>query len=347
MDITVVNKVCTIKNAVDVMIKERNQSEINTPWIKNSVLWSTDTVEAGRHAFLEHFNEEELYKIRLYAGYVTGMGIGTPSPKDAITDTWKFYTGDIPTDFWVSEPTILGEESLGVLINGKLINYDYLRYQACITNLYLQGVFNDNIQHVIMEIGVGSGGLAYSFEQLPVQFTYILMDIPESLMLAAAYLAVNSHKRIYLYDPETFNAQFIKTEIYNYDFVLLPNYVLPLLYELEEITLLLNQASFQEMTNLQLDTYLDFAVSKVSGFIYSDNVDRHAGNKELTYSISESLNTRFKLLPSINEYNSLLIAATVVGKQYLGIPFGGNYNPGTSIRLYDRRIIVTPSSLSF
>lgn len=310
----------------NAMIIERDQSKHD--WAKTSNLWTSGRmVLEGRKNFIENLTVENIYGIRLHTTYVTGGGInGDITPfTGGYVNLYNIYINDIPERFHVSEPPMLNVKLKLPSQNGKYINADYVRYQACITNLFLQGAFDDEQHYIIMEVGSGTGGLAYSFEQIGLDFTYILIDTPEILQLATAYLLVNSKKRIYLYDKETFTDDFIKNELYSYNFVLLPNYILPKLDILDNIDFFINQASFQEMAELQVETYLNFAQKKVSKFIYSENVDRHSENLEINTSVTSMLSKRFILHPNENVYPPMVRADTF-GKKFIGVQLNSKHN---------------------
>ncbi len=326
-----------LKKAVLDMIVERENIFKNS-FSKTSLFWtSSPEVVEGLQGFLNSFTTGLLSKIRLQSSYITGGKYALDalsSQKKMILNLWGFYTKNIPLQFCISEPLFHDGSYFGIFVEGKLVNMDTIRYQACITNLYLQGIFDKKDYFIIMEVGTGFGGLSYSFEQLPLKFSYFLVDVPEILQQAAAYLMVNSKKRIYIYDVTTFPS--ILREFKDYDFILLPNYVLPQLQQLPQIDLFINQASFQEMTEEQVITYLDFAKTKAT-FLYSDNVDRHIGNAELTTNISKLLEDRFLLFPTTNAYLSTIKADTK-GCQY----FAASKNSEVrfkEIRLYDGRTI--------
>jgi hypothetical protein len=191
---------------------------------------------------------------------------------------------------------------LGAFYQGKIINQDINRYQSCISNLYSTGVLDKLEGELVMEIGGGYGGLAHQIGGI-TKCTYIIMDLPEMLLFSGGFLIVNNPgKKIYVYDKEIFTAEFIATGIYEWDYVLLPNYILKELYALKKIGLLINMQSFQEMTGIQVNEYLKFAKLKLDGVLYSDNMDRHPFNKELI-SVTELLSEYFNLLPSPSFYD--------------------------------------------
>ena len=114
----------------------------------------------------------------------------------------------------------------------------------------LQDIMESNDKKICLEIGGGYGGLSNCLGSiLSKKATCIVIDIPEILMFSGSFLILNNPgKSIYIYNKETFTSDFLKKEIYKYDYVLLPNYILDELKNINKIDLVINLQSFQEMS---------------------------------------------------------------------------------------------------
>jgi hypothetical protein len=325
-------KINLLKRNVLQMLRERNNSGSESPGgIWAGVLHLFD--------YIINLTPENYLNIRFHAGYVTGSNaleyyhLYPPLNPEryAGNSGYIFYTQDIPQDYWVGEPPTPNIHGpMGVNYRGKTINYDICRYQSCIANLYSTGVLkslgSSKKRNLVLEIGGGYGGLAHHLGNILIgNSTYIVMDLPEMLLFSGGFLIVNNpKKRIYIYDKKTLTSEFLTSGIYKYDYVLLPNYILKKLYRLKEINLMLNMQSFQEMTKEQVEEYLKFGKSKLSGYMYSDNIDKHPANKELGQETITTLASKyFDLFPEPELYGK------VFGKDkpwlykcYIGTPKG-------------------------
>jgi hypothetical protein len=315
-------KMENIKLNINKMLQERaeiNRVEGNE---LNGTIWS-DLLSLFEYAM--HLTPKDLENARFHAAYLTGSNIMQyyqqfpPLDGEQYADNlgYKFLVDGLPEMFWLSEPLCPGVKGpIGVNYRGRIINQDICRYQSCVTNLYNCGVFN-SLAHghglrSILEIGGGYGGLAYQMseilERLNQKTTYIIIDLPEILLFAGAFLMVNKpNGNIYIYDTATFTDEFIRKGIYEYDFVLLPNFALKRLWALPEVNLIINMQSFQEMTPSQINDYLCFADAHLSGFLYSDNIEKHPFNKQITgETVTSLLAERFELFPSGKFYDGVI-----------------------------------------
>lgn len=171
----------------------------------------------------------------------------------------------------------------GYLVEDKLYNADTLRFYECLLSLDKEGLldqFRDGLGHkTIMEIGSGWGGLAYQFKKLFPEVCYIFLDFPLSLLFSATYLkTLFPDAKILMVDgsPDSF-----RIDPRAYDFVLIPHYGWENL-AFHRPDLLINMASFQEMTTAQVESYLRKAKEWGVPSVYSWNRDHSSNNPELT-----------------------------------------------------------------
>jgi len=266
--------------------------------------------------YLLNLSTEDLINIRYHTGMITGDHINKywdsypPIDPNLFADElgYSYYIKNIPKKFWLSETDFLGHSKpIGVNYKNRIINKDICRYQCCVSNLYLTKCFDkvDNDKSIILEVGSGYGGLANVMSRLfDNKVVYVMVDIPEMLMCAGSLLFLhNPDKKIYIYDENNFGENFLKKDIYNYDFVLLPNFSFDYLNYLEKIDLMINIQSFQEMSKMQVNNYLKLVKNKLQGCIYSDNMDcmpinNKLGDKTITFLLKKY----FDIFPNPNIY---------------------------------------------
>lgn len=315
------------------MIQERNSNFQQTDGQFPSPIWIEGL---SLFDYIINLSAENFLNIRFHAGYITGSYVleywhqHPPADPARVANNigYRFYTEDIPEAYWIGEPpTPKLPRPLGIDYKGRIINQDISRYQSCICNLYSAGILTRLLEgdskNLIVEIGAGYGGLAHHLGTILAQrSTYIILDLPEMLLFSGGYLIVNNpEKNIYVYDKSTFTPQFLSSEIYNYDYVLLPNYVLKDLYAVREINLIINMQSFQEMTRAQIAEYARFGHSKLSGYIYSDNIDSHPSNSALAPDTVTTLLARdFRLFPPPQLYDKVTgNGSPWFYKRYIGV----------------------------
>jgi len=245
--------------------------------------------------------EESFEKLRLHTYHMTGDNYQTYHFEYAARFAKKYdlsgLTRGIPQEYLINEP----EGGIGFHYpGGRFISRDIIRYQRVINTLYLNNIFRENAasrakRYYALEIGGGYGALAHHLSKLLKNATYVIIDLPETLLLSAAYLTMlNPQKRIYLYDPQDFS-NFIRSGAFDsYDFVLLPNYHLEELKGLK-FDLVINMASLQEMRDAQVRAYIDFISKTCTGVFYSLNRDSIMINSELD-NLSDLLRPNFDLI---------------------------------------------------
>jgi len=269
--------------------------------------------------YLLELSPENLRNIRCHgftiwpfekSGFFAHMPEKEMSKYEAIRGGFVEATDGVPDEFLIGEPRAarfagpLGKTYRSHVMSGG----DRLRYQYCVSNLYHAGILQEIIsaqdRRIVAEIGGGYGGLAHNLSHiLKNKCTYIIIDLPEILMVSGTYLALtNSEKSIYIYDSETFTEDFLRNEIKKYDFVLIPHFVLDKMKNIEEFSLLINMCSFAEMTSRQVNEYLKFGFDHLrTGYLYSENLERYPLNDELV-SLTDHLSNYFELYPNRNFY---------------------------------------------
>lgn len=89
-----------------------------------------------------------------------------------------------------SPPLIMGE--VGYVVDGYCVNRDVVAYQERINLMRALGVL-DRLKResapLILEIGGGYGALAYYLKRRYPRATYVIVDLPRSLLFSGCYLA--------------------------------------------------------------------------------------------------------------------------------------------------------------
>ncbi len=302
------------KLKIKKMIQERNFLSSRRE-AKPSAYWEEGLALSS---YIFNLSPEDFKNIKLHTWTITGESIlpyWQPYPyidseKFAENTGYKLLISKVPKKYWIGEVTLKKtSKQYGVKYKGKIINHDIIRFQKCISNLYNLGIINilqkRKKRKIIIDIGSGYGGLVHSLSGILNNAVYIILDLPEMLMFSATFLSTYSpNKKIYLYDNKTFTKNFIKKRLDRFDFILLPNYILDKLASLEEVDLITNLQSFQEMSSSQVKDYLKFAIGKLHGYLYSDNYDRHPYNKE-NVNISKILPQYFLIYPNPKTFTNL------------------------------------------
>lgn len=172
----------------------------------------------------------------------------------------------------------------GHLIDGKRYNIDTLKFYENFIALdrfdILDQFRNTDDRKIVLEIGGGWGGFAYQFKTLFPNVTYINVDLPGSLLFAGTYLtSLFPHARTFFVDGKKESVTDIKPR--DYDFIFIPHYLWDYL-SFDRPDLVINMASFMEMTTAQVDGYIGRAKKWGAPQLYSRNRDRSQNNTELT-----------------------------------------------------------------
>jgi putative sugar O-methyltransferase len=286
-----------IKSKVIAMLEERQSLESSeTSLVSPSRYWSD---------FCSYFDymlglpEEYFAKLRLHTYHLTSDNyqtyyFGDPEYFRSVSGL-EMLTKDIPSTYILNEP----EGGIGFHYdNGRFVSRDIVRYQRVVSTLYRHGVLRElssRERSYVLEIGGGYGGLAHHISNICRNATYVIIDLPETLLFSASYLSLlDQRKKIYIYERKDFPEIIQSGALQSCDFVLLPNYKLHSLTHLR-FDLVVNVASLQEMRTSQAEAYLDFIRETCSGVFYSWNQDHQPRNKELA-DLSDLLRQRFDLI---------------------------------------------------
>jgi putative sugar O-methyltransferase len=195
-------------------------------------------------------------------------------------------------------------------IDGSLVNVDTLKFYESLIVMNHAGLLDHlrrthDSRAVVLEIGAGWGGFAYQLKTLFQNVCYIIVDLPQTLLISSVYLkTLFPQARCLMYGETPFES--LLTNFRSYDFFFLPHYALQRL-RIEGIDVAVNMVSFQEMTNAQVEGYLEWLAQMRCPNIYSHNRDRSKHNPQMS-SVSSLLQRFFE----IEELRPLPVPYTVL-----------------------------------
>lgn len=196
----------------------------------------------------------------------------------------------------VPESPVLG--GYGYTINGAKYNGDTLSFYECLLALdksgALRSVRENKNRNLVMEIGAGWGGLAYQFKKLFPNTTYMIVDLPPTMIFSITYLkAVFPDAKTLVVGGDAQSVENLnKANLKEYDFVFIPHYVWNEL-KFARPDLVINRASFQEMKASEAEGYIKKSKEWGVPVLYSMNRDRSPHNPEMT-SVSQILANSYK-----------------------------------------------------
>lgn len=179
---------------------------------------------------------------------------------------------------------------LSVNYRGKRLSKELI-YHAVVSYDIVQNVPRPlgGEREIILDIGVGFGGIARQIHFYRENSTQILLDLPETLLLTSYYLKENfPHKKIALLEDIFPHLDRFNEVIKAYDFVLIPPFVLEYI-EANSVHLVMNTTSLGFMSRVYLEHYLKETsrVLKEGGYFYSlnstKNVDGGVGSYDWDY----------------------------------------------------------------
>ena len=204
-------------------------------------------------ALLENFHRE---KFTLWSGGSADDYFGmkkTKFYKYQLANTWCKYYNVYEKIRGVNQELNYPQfgNPIGLFHNGQIIPIEAVRYHYYAIEVI--SLLRDVMNPVVCEIGSGLGGQAYTIlSNSNRDLTYILLDIPEMLIISSYFLMVAfPNKKFLLYGENTQNY----ANLDQYDIILMPNFILPKLAD-ETVDLFFNESSFSEMNKATVEEYL-------------------------------------------------------------------------------------------
>ena len=330
-----------IKTKINSMIKIRDEGRFD-PCFSLNILWRNfeSYIE-----YIRYLPAKYLVDIRAHSGhaffsnnwaadYHDGHKIKSDDEAlDAeVVKKYLEHVKDIPKKYWCSESRSSEIVSqIGIKYGDYLINRDIVKEQGCISNLYQLGIIDllEKKDSVVVEIGSGYGQLAYQLAtKIESNICYICIDYPETLFWSTVFLTVNNiEDSVYVYDGDIHVE--INELIGKYKYIMIPNYMINQLKKINQIDLVINQNSFQEMSDEQVDYYMSVLNESNMDILYSYNADGQNQNSELQNRIFDKLHSHFYGYPNINFYDKFYLnnsKSISLKKLFIGSKFTNSKN---------------------
>jgi hypothetical protein len=255
--------------------------------------------ELANFAYLFDASPLVIEQLRHHTFHLTGLRVyeyrsHRAKPKALLEQKLRALIELGGADLLVPESRALG--GFGFEIDGALYNVDTLKFFEVLIGLERAALLTPfrapDRRRVVWEIGAGWGGFAYQFKTLFPETTYVVTDLPQTLLFSATYLmACFPEARVVFYGEGPGGG--LPADWEEADFVFVPHTRLDVVRP-ERLDLAINMVSFQEMTTAQVERYAAHAFEVGCPFLYSLNRDRSPYNPDLT-SVREVLGEHFWL----------------------------------------------------
>jgi hypothetical protein len=235
-------------------------------------------------------------KLRHHAFWITGLRaydyrVQDDQRRDLFKERLHALEALGGRDLVVPEAEALG--GFGYRIDGGLYNLDTIKFLEVLVGMRLAGVYealHAAERPVIVEVGGGWGGLAYQIKTLMPAALYVIIDLPELFVFSSVYLAAllpAARQVFWGVDANGVDAW------RDADIVFVPNTLADAVVGFGPQAML-NVASFQEMTEAQVEGYVSIAERSRCPHLYSLNRDRSRYNRQLG-SVRDVLGRRYRL----------------------------------------------------
>jgi hypothetical protein len=276
-----------VRDVVLQMMDEQRDYSYSTYW----------KAESDGFVYMFDASPMVIAKLREHAHHVTGVKAYEYRDHHAaralrFADKLRLLKEQDRSGLFVPEAPQLG--GFGYRIQRQLVNLDTLKFYECLVALDRAGVVAPmraaSQRQRVVEIGAGWGGFAYQFKTLFPNTTYIIVDLPPTLLFSVTYLKAtfpDARVRMYSEVPE----EDLFTGSDEVDFIFLPAHTFSRL-ALPAVDLAVNIASFQEMTSEQVAGYVQKLADSRCPRLYSLNKDRSKFNDELS-SVTDIIRTKY------------------------------------------------------
>jgi len=232
---------------------------------------------------------------------------------------------------FIPEAAELG--GFGHVIDGHLVNIDTLKFYESLIALDQDGVLasmeTSKERPVVVEIGAGWGGFAYQFKKTVLNSTYVIIDLPQTILFSGVYLmTLFPNAKTFIYGQDGHISP--PAPLTEYDFVFMPHYAIKN-FKPSRLDLGINMVSFQEMSTEQVRGYAKWFFDNGCKTLYSHNRARSAQNEQLT-DVGQILGQGFDL----KEVSVLPVPYTLL---QIPQPMRWSLNPKTMARQIIRHMI--------
>lgn len=245
-----------------IELRDRRGCPVHNP----SRYWQDFNKFAG---YVRRLTDEDLKHIRYHTWHLTGdtylTYIFNPQQIPYLMEEYLKLAASLD-GFKIDEP----EDGLGYDTDYGKVSTDLLRYMRVLSDLYTHGKISREEGVKVLEIGGGYGQLARVFLSFNRGSSYVICDLEETMFFQGVYLSntLGADKVRFLTGEEPFDFKFAPGTVY-----LLPQHRTDALRQYR-FDLAVNQQSMQEMTQEQVDHYLDL-IKQSCRYFYSCNLDQH------------------------------------------------------------------------
>ncbi len=234
--------------------------------------------------------KDELQRIRFHTYHLTSdlyltYYFASDSYKDLLAEGYRFFHRDgyVPC---IEE----GEHGIGVITEFGRVSHDLLRYLGALCDVIDAGLVHNSNQVRIAEIGGGYGGLARAHLAYNPRTTYVICDLEETLFFSAVYLTNHlGTNKVHLLESEISSDELEEGHVY-----FVPQSKIALLDNLQ-FDYVVNQQSFQEMTQRQVERYLGWIATHAK-YLYTCNAIDHGDigiEKSLVMNLPDVIKKQF------------------------------------------------------
>ncbi|MCP3391900.1 putative sugar O-methyltransferase [Bradyrhizobium sp. CCGB12] len=269
-----------------------SSAEINEGFAMPAANWDAEAANDYLRCYtlLATLTPQEIRLLRFRAQNFTGNNLGRMGPgvgtsgtnpvaddlatkwskeqRDQVVSHWQALTKDLPSQFVLNAPNILGE--CGWWWRNQILNVDIVDYQERMSLIALSGVLErfHGRSLRILEIGGGYGALCLGVLNALKPTQYVICDLPESLLFSGLYLTVALDRDVRLAGTEISIDQSSIGEV-----CLLPNYLAQTHLRGQQFDLVINTLSMSEMSPHQVKIYAELISNAIGshGVFFEQN----------------------------------------------------------------------------
>lgn len=166
----------------------------------------------------------------------------------------------------IEEPALGKADTYSV--QGKRISHDLLQSLDELYSIYPY-IKTKNKHIITAELGAGYGRLGYVFLHAIPKSTYIIIDLPGSLIIAQYYLKrIFPKEKILTFQQSSKMEKLDRKTLSKYKLVFISPWQLPTIKN-KALDIFINIYSFQEMTSEQIKNYFELINVKCAGLFYT------------------------------------------------------------------------------
>lgn len=190
---------------------------------------------------------------------------------------------------------------------GKKMTYRFVRFFHHLEVLRSHTRMSDRERLLVVEIGSGYAGFAKIFKKIFPNSTYVVLDLPELLVLSTYYLTRNfPEAKFCFYDKQRGGKNFSRDELMKHDFAVLPQWSINRIPD-QSVDLYINHCSFQEMKPESVSFYFEAIQRQSRKYLFLVNrIAKSFGTNLKKARAAEDTTIRFDDYPFDQRWRVLL-----------------------------------------